>query len=372
MSRVVLAMSGGVDSSVAAWLLREAGHEVIGLFMRHGEASPATACTVEGRSPLLPVIVAKPGHKQGCCSSSDAADARRVADRLEIPFYALNFAEEFGRIMDYFVDEYSSGRTPNPCVMCNNWLKFGKLCEYADSIGADYVATGHYARLESSGTPSETPALRRGLDPGKDQSYVLFGIDRAVLSRVMFPVGDFRKDQIREMAKQVGLRVADKKDSQEICFVPDGDYAAFVRQRHGTLDLSGEIVTVEGEVVGEHAGLENYTIGQRKGLGIALGEPRYVVRLERESRRVVIGTQEQLDRREFSANRANWLVDPPAGPLECSVKIRYLSQPAAATVEPLPGERFAVRMHEVRTGIAPGQAVVCYDGDRVLGGGWIE
>lgn len=372
MPRVVLAMSGGVDSSVAAHLLRAQGYDVIGLFMRHGEQHE-TACATAGASQasLLPVLAAKPGHKQGCCSASDAADARRVADRLDIPFYAVNFSGEFGRIMDYFVDEYTAGRTPNPCVKCNNWLKFGKLCDYADSVGAEFVATGHYARLVA-GAQGEPPALCRGLDESKDQSYVLFGIDRKVLPRLLFPVGDRRKDEIREFARQLGLRVADKKDSQEICFVPDGDYAAFVRRRRGEIDLSGEIVTTDGQVVGRHEGIENYTIGQRKGLGVAFGEPRYVVRLERDTQRVVIGAQEELACRSLTAREANWLIEPPAAPLRCTAKIRYRNHAKPATVTCLPGERLCVEFDEPRHGVAPGQAVVCYDGDRVLGGGWIE
>lgn len=366
-------MSGGVDSSVAAHLLRAAGHEVIGLFMRHGAASPAAetaACAAGPSAHLLPIVTA--GHKQGCCSASDAADARRVADRLDIPFYAVDFAEEFGRIMDYFTLEYTAGRTPNPCVMCNNWLKFGKLRDYADSVGAEWIASGHYARLDPPGGPHEPPALRRGLDESKDQSYVLFGIERDVLPRVLFPVGGHRKSEIRELARQLGLRVAEKKDSQEICFVPDGDYAGFVRRRRGELDLSGEIVTTAGEVVGRHDGIEQFTIGQRKGLGLAFGEPRYVVRLEPEERRVVIGRREELLRQELTARDANWLIDPPERPLECDVKIRYRSAAVGATVSALDGGRLQVRLHEPRGGVAPGQAVVCYAGDRVLGGGWIE
>ena len=386
MARVVLAMSGGVDSSVAAHLLRADGHDVIGLFMRHGESegAAAAACRAEVAPasevagapavhlPVLPVLGAvRPDHKQGCCSFSDAADARRVADRLDIPFYALNFEKEFGQIINYFVDEYSAGRTPNPCVMCNNWLKFGKLLEYADAAGAEFVATGHYARA----VPAEagaTPALRCGLDPAKDQSYVLFGIARDVLPRVMFPVGGHAKTRIREIAAELGMSVADKKDSQEICFVPDGDYAALVRRKRGAADLGGEIVTVEGEVVGRHAGLEQFTIGQRKGLRLAFGEPRYVVRIEPETRRVVIGTAEQLGRREFTASRTNWLVDPPQSVLRCHVKVRYKSPPAAAKVTSLADGRMHVVLDEPKAGIAPGQAAVCYAGDRVLGGGWIE
>lgn len=374
MSRVVLAMSGGVDSSVAAALLRRAGHEVIGLFMRHGnepEPTCTTSASATGHSPL-PIVDSRAGHKQGCCSASDAFDARRVAERLDIPFYAINFQGEFGRIMDYFTEEYSAGRTPNPCVMCNNWLKFGKLCDYADSVGADFVATGHYARLTPDG-PGNMPALRRGRDAGKDQSYVLFGIARSVLPRVLFPVGDYRKDEIREMAREIGLRVADKKDSQEICFVPDGDHGSFVRRRRGeATDLGGEIVTTAGQVVGRHAGLENFTIGQRKGLGVALGRPQFVVRLETATRRVVIGEHEELARREITASRANWLIDEPAAPLRCQVKIRYLSPPAEATVFATPNGGIQALLDEPQFGVAPGQALVCYDGDRVLGGGWIE
>jgi len=370
--RVVLAMSGGVDSSVAAHLLHQEGHEVIGLFMRHGETIE-TACSVEPAMAVaapaaasLPIL--RPGHKQGCCSASDAADARRVADRLGISFYALDFQAEFGRIMDYFVEEYTRARTPNPCVVCNNWLKFGKLWEYAQAVGADRIATGHYARLIEG---PDGPALCRGLDDGKDQSYVLFGIDRAILPRLMFPVGGFAKPEIRRIAGEIGLRVADKKDSQEICFVAGGDYAEFVRKRRGDIDTSGEIVTTAGEVVGRHGGIEQFTIGQRKGLNLAFGEPRFVIRLEPETRRVVIGRREELAVSELEADRVNWLIEPPASPFECEVKIRYLSAPVRATVEPLPGARMRVQMHTAKDGVAPGQAVVCYDGDRVLGGGWI-
>ncbi|MBX9789663.1 MAG: tRNA 2-thiouridine(34) synthase MnmA [Pirellulales bacterium] len=397
MARVVLAMSGGVDSSVAAWLLREAGHDVIGLFMRHGEAEPAAVCKSSGADALgataglsssavtataLPIVSGAAGHKQGCCSASDADDARRVADRLDIPFYAVNFADEFDRIIDYFVDEYTAGRTPNPCVVCNNWLKFGRLREFADSVGAEYVATGHYARIEA-GSPGEPPRLLRGRDLAKDQSYVLFGLRRDVLSRVLLPVGDYEKPAIREIARGLGLRVADKRDSQEICFVPDGDYAALVRRRQQgrqaeypgddePADRGGEIVTTAGEVVGHHAGIEQFTIGQRKGLGVAFGDPRYVIELDAASRRVVIGTREELGRTELSAARANWLVDPPGGSFRCEVKIRYNSRLAPAAVTVVGDDRFQVRLDEPQFGVAPGQAAVCYAGDQVLGGGWIE
>src|SRR5262245_34294919 len=382
MSRIVLAMSGGVDSSVAAWLLKEAGHEVIGVFMRHGEEAQE-ACAVDGPPGFqLPIFSARKDHKQGCCSASDAEDARRVADRLDIPFYALNLQAEFRQIIDYFIDEYTRGRTPNPCVQCNNWLKFGKLFDYADSLGAEFVATGHYARLSSRHTPCADigegtrsvpdTSLLRGIDDDKDQSYVLFGIERRLLARMMLPVGEYRKPQIRAMAAKVGLRVADKKDSQEICFVTSGKHDEFVRHRRRAIDMSGQIVTTEGRVVGTHPGIERFTIGQRKGLGVALGEPYFVVRIEPDTKKVVIGRQEELSRRELTASECNWLTDPPADEFPCSAKIRYNSPPAAATAEVLGEVRLRVTFDEPRYGVAPGQAVVLYDGDRVLGGGWID
>ena len=353
MSRVVLAMSGGVDSSVAAWLLRRAGHEVIGLFMRHGQQGPSAPRAA--------------GRPQGCCSAADAEDARRVAQKLDIPFYVLNFQEEFGRIIAYFVAEYTAGRTPNPCIACNTWLKFGKLVEYADSMGADRIATGHYARLLPAA--DGLPALCRGVDGGKDQSYVLWGIARGLLSRLSFPVGEYQKGEVRQMAATLGLDLADKPDSQEICFVAPGDHARFVRQFPGAADTAGDIVTTASEVVGRHPGLEHFTIGQRKGLGMAFGQPRYVVRLEPSTRRVVVGTKEELARHDLTASGANWLAIPPP---RCEVKIRYRSPAVPATLSLLAGDRFAVEFDEPCLGVAPGQAAVCYTGDRLLGGGWIE
>lgn len=369
-------MSGGVDSSVSAWLLRRAGHEVIGVFMRHGEPDPAACAASEPPGSTVP-IVARPAplaplsHKQGCCTASDAADARRVADALDIPFYSIDLRADFGRIIDYFIAEYSAARTPNPCVMCNNWIKFGRLFDYADGVGADWVATGHYARLEPGGD-GRPPALRCGIDSAKDQSYVLFGIERRLLARMMLPVGEYRKAEIRQFARQIGLRVADKPDSQEICFVPAGDHAQFIAARRGPSPTAGQIVTSDGRVVGRHDGLERYTIGQRKGLGVALGEPYFVVRLEADTRRVVLGRREELARRELTAGGTNWLVDPPAESWRGLAKIRYNAPRAAAAFEALPEGRLHVAFDEPQFGVAPGQAVVCYDGDRVLGGGWIE
>lgn len=384
MSRIVLAMSGGVDSSVAAFLLREAGHEVIGVFMRHGEEAQEACAADDPPGFTLPIFNRRADHKQGCCSASDAEDARRVADRLEIPFYALNLQAEFRQIIDYFIDEYTRGRTPNPCVQCNNWLKFGKLFDYADSVGAEFVATGHYARLgvgwavpTASIRPGDVvgtahPTLLRGIDESKDQSYVLFGIERRLLARMMLPVGGYRKPQIRALAAKIGLKVAEKKDSQEICFVTSGKHDEFVRQRRRNVDMAGEIVTTDGLVVGTHPGIERFTIGQRKGLRVAMGEPYFVVRIEPETRQVVIGRQEELSRTELTASQCNWLVDPPAGEFPCSAKIRYNSPPADATAELLPAGRLRVSFEQPRYGVAPGQAVVLYDSERVLGGGWIE
>jgi tRNA-specific 2-thiouridylase len=315
-------------------------------------------------------VVQRPDRKQGCCSAADAEDARRAADLLGIPFYALNLQSEFGRIIDYFVAEYTSGRTPNPCVKCNEWVKFGKLFQYADGAGAEFVATGHHARLTSE--PDGTIALRRGVDRVKDQSYVLFGVGRDLLSRVLLPVGEYGKSEIRRLAAQLGLQVAEKRDSQEICFVAGGRHEEFIRSRHKRNDTSGEIVTTDGHVVGTHDGIERFTVGQRKGLRVALGQPRFVVRIEPETRRVVIGARHELARTELTANQTNWLIDQPKRPLRSLAQIRYNTRAAAATVEALPDDRMRIAFDEPRFGVAPGQAVVCYDGDRVLGGGWIE
>jgi tRNA-specific 2-thiouridylase len=364
--RVVLAMSGGVDSSAAAVMLREQGYEIIGLFMRSGATEEACAT---GSSNLLPIVQAN-SNKQGCCSASDAADARRVADRMDIPFHALNFQDAFGRIKDYFVDEYLSGRTPNPCVQCNNWLKFGKLWDFARQVGADHIATGHYAQTEV--LPGESqPALIKGLDLTKDQSYVLFGLPRELLKNVLFPVGGNTKVEIRELAKQAGLRVHDKPDSQEICFVPDNDYAAFIRRYRGEYDTTGELVDTAGNVVGHHDGFEHFTIGQRKGLGVTFGSPRFVIKVEPDTKRVVIGHKEDLARHTLEANRLNWLIDDVPTRITCEAKIRYLHHPEKCHVEILGEDRMQVEFEDPQYGVAPGQAVVLYSGTRVLGGGWI-
>ena len=379
--RVVLAMSGGVDSSAAAVLLKQQGYEVIGLFMRSG-AAEETACRVERTSdskaaalstanvalPTLPILSTK-ANKQGCCSASDAADARRVADLLDIPFHALNFQDAFGRIKDYFVDEYLAGRTPNPCVMCNNWLKFGKLWDFAVSVGADRIATGHYARIESF---KGQPALVRGHDRSKDQSYVLAGINRSILDRILFPVGGHNKPEIRELAAQAGLRVATKPDSQEICFIPDNDYVGFLERYRGRPDMSGDFVDPRGQILGQHTGYDQFTIGQRRGLGITFGEPRFVIRIEPDTRRVVLGTHDDLACRELEADGFSWLTDDLDDRFVALAQIRYQHTAAPAHIERQGPDRVRVAFDDPQFGVAPGQALVLYDGDRVLGGGWIR
>jgi tRNA-specific 2-thiouridylase len=352
--RVVLAMSGGVDSSVAAFLLKEQGYEVIGLFMRTG---------VHGHEDD------GPAHKKGCCSAVDAGDARRVADRLDMPFYALDFENDFQRIMDYFADEYLAGRTPNPCVVCNNWIKFGKLWSYGKQLGADYVATGHYAQIICG---AGGPELHRGADPAKDQSYVLFGLRRSLLPHLLFPIGGYAKDEVRAMARTLGLSVADKPDSVEICFVPQNDHAAFIRQRRPNLQTAGRFVDTAGNVLAEHDGIEQFTIGQRKGLNYAAGTRRYVLQIVPQTNTVVLGDREELLASALIASGVNWLIEPPVEPLVCTAKIRYRHQAAPATVFPGNEDGTKVEFDEPQSAITPGQAVVFYEGTRVLGGGWIE
>ncbi|HMC67212.1 MAG TPA: tRNA 2-thiouridine(34) synthase MnmA [Gemmataceae bacterium] len=352
-ARVVLAMSGGVDSSVAAYLLREQGYEVIGLFMRTGAHRDDDT----------------PAHKKGCCSALDAGDARRVADRLDIPFYALDFEQDFNRIIDYFADEYLAGRTPNPCVMCNNWLKFGKLWSYGKQLDADYIATGHYAQIVRNGHTE----LHRSADAAKDQSYVLFGLRRSVLDRVLFPIGGYQKAEVRAIARRAGLPVSEKPDSVEICFVPDDDHAAVIRRRRPEAATAGHIVDTAGQVLAEHKGIEQFTIGQRKGLRFAAGRRRYVLRIVREENAVVVGDREELLAPGLIASDVNWLTDVPSEePLFCQAKIRYRHAAAPATVTALPDGGARVEFAEPQSAVTPGQAVVFYDGPRVLGGGWIE
>lgn len=369
--KILLAMSGGVDSSVAAALLKEAGHEVVGVFMRLG--SPGDAL-----DELLPGDACETSRvrigKQGCCSIGDAEDARLVAARLDIPFYVVNFKREFGRIIDHFVAEYDAGRTPNPCVRCNDWLKFGRLHEYAHQIGAERVASGHYARVDPDPATGRLRLLR-GVDHGKDQSYVLFGTPRDRLAEMVLPVGGLPKTEVRGLAERFDLPVFDKPDSQEICFVPDDDYAGLVARRSEAGVRPGAILDREGRELGEHPGHQHFTIGQRRRIGVALGHPIYVVAKDPEANTVTVGSREDLRAGGCLASQANWLVDPPREDRRCEVRIRYNAEPVPGRVR-VEGEGAGMRViamfDEPQFAVAPGQALVCYDGDEVLGGAWID
>ena len=351
--RVVVAMSGGVDSSVAAWLLREQGYEVVGLFMRMG---------IFAETETAP--------RRTCCSLADANDARRVADLLGIPFYVLDFQAEFDRIINYFCDEYCHGRTPNPCIVCNRDLKFGRLFEKARQIGADLIATGHYARIERD---PAGPVLKRGLDPAKDQSYVLFALTREQLAHTLLPLGPKRKSDVRAIARDLHLPVHEKPDSQEICFVPDDDYMRLLRERRPQALRPGVIVDTSGRVLAQHQGIARFTIGQRHGLGIAVGSPVYVVDINPETAVVTVGPREALLRGEMDVVDVNWLVpDPVPDSLAAAVQIRYTHRAAPATIRALDSRRVRVTFDGPQSAVTPGQAAVFYDGDLVLGGGWIE
>lgn len=350
-------MSGGVDSSASAVLLKQQGYEVIGLFMRTGVQANHNDNRKE--------------NKKGCCSAIDANDARRVADKLDLPFYALNFEREFGKIMDYFAEEYLRGRTPNPCVMCNNWLKFGQLWHFAQQLKADFIATGHYAQVLRG--PTGEAELHKGLDPEKDQSYVLHGIKREVLPHLLFPVGGYLKPQIREFAREAGLSsVADKPDSVEICFVPSGDHTDVVRKRRPEANTAGVIRDRDGTPLGQHDGIDRFTIGQRKGLGVATGSKRFVLEIIPETHDVITGSAEDLEATGLIASQMNWLMDPPAEWHPVTAKIRYRHPGTAAEVRATADGGAEVRFAGRETAVAPGQAVTFYEGTRVLGGGWIE
>jgi len=350
---VVVAMSGGVDSSVAAWLLGRQGFERVGLFMRNGVH-----------------VGEEEARKKSCCSVGDARDARMVAAALGIPFQAVDLKEEFGAIIRYFLSEYSGGRTPNPCAVCNRDLKFGRLFAFADELGAEYVATGHYARIERDPGNDGRPRVLRGVDVDKDQSYQLFCVREENLRRTLLPLGGLRKGAVRALASEAGIRTAEKPDSQEICFVPSNDYRLLLEQ-HGVELHPGELVDTGGRVLGRHAGTERFTIGQRRGLGIATGVPLYVVDIQPASGRVVLGSAEECGSAGLEAEQLNWIgFAPPAGPFRAEVQVRYRHTAAPATLE-VDGERLRVRFDEPQMAVAPGQGAAVYRGERLLGGGWI-
>jgi tRNA-specific 2-thiouridylase len=353
--KVLVAMSGGVDSSVAAAILARDGHDVTGVHMKL--SSYATSSESDGRV-------------HGCCTVEAADDARRVAQVLDIPFYVWNLTEEFSRgVLDDFVGEYMGGRTPNPCVRCNETVKFGALLERGRSAGFDAVATGHYAVVRHD---AARPRLYRSADPAKDQSYVLSTLGPEALAFARFPVGGQTKAETRELARSLALRTADKPDSYEICFVPDGDAAGFVERLAGPGAIpAGEIVDADGAVLGEHAGVHRYTVGQRRGLGLGLAEKRYVVEVDAAANRVVVGPGELLSRGGLEAERVRWFGAPPTAGTEVAVQIRAHGTEIPATVERIDGDAAVVRFVHPQRGVAPGQVVAFYAGDEVLGGGTI-
>ena len=368
--RVVCGMSGGVDSSATAALLLEQGYEVVGITLK-----------------LWPQDCVNRAEDK-CCGPQAVTDARAVCHKLDIPYYLIDEAAEFQKhVIQYFADEYKAGRTPNPCVMCNQNLKFGRLIDRADQLGADFIATGHFARIERPTTPSLAPSdgardgvmgvgrylLKRGRDLRKDQSYFLFSLRQDQLARAIFPLGEKTKSDTREVARHCQLKTADKEESMEICFVPDNNYGGFLQAANLVQKHRGEIVDLHGHVLGQHDGIEFYTIGQRKGLGITTAKPVYVVELDAENNRVVVGDDSALDRDEFVADRCNWHpFDKLTEPIEVTAKIRYNHPGTPATVTPLENNAVRVKLHTPQRAITPGQAAVFYQDDLVMGGGWIR
>ncbi len=344
--RVLCAMSGGVDSSVAALLLQQQGHDVVGVFMRNG-------------------VAGKSAQEKSCCSASDARDAALVADRLGMPFYAVDYADEFAALMDHFAAEYRRGRTPNPCVLCNQQLKFGHLFRLADELGAAAVATGHYARVAAG-------RLLTARDAAKDQTYYLFGIERAALARTIFPLGELTKPEVRAVAAAAGVRTAQKPESMEICFVTSGDYRDVVRARGG-IGRAGRFVDAYGAELGRHDGVDGFTVGQRRGLP-ALGVPHYVAAIDADSGDVTLVPRAGLDRGAAAVDGVHWLVDPPAvgDQVAAEVKVRARHAAVPATIAVLPGGAARLEFASPVTAVTPGQAAVFYSGEQVLGGGWIQ
>ncbi len=353
-TRVVVGMSGGVDSSAAAALLLEQGYEVVGITLK-----------------LWPQDCVSRAEDK-CCGPQAVMDARAVCHKLGIPYYLIDEADAFQKqVISYFAEEYKAGRTPNPCVMCNEKLKFGALLDRARQLGAERVATGHFARLEKSADGLRT-LLKKGRDARKDQSYFLFSLRQNQLERALFPLGEKTKLDTREVARSCQLKTADKEESMEICFVPDNDYGKFLSAANLASRHRGDIVDMRGQVLGQHDGIEFFTIGQRKGLGISSPKPLYVIELDAARNRVVVGDDSALDREQFEVERCNWIAfDTPPEEMVVSAKIRYNHPGTPATVRALPGGRASVALHEAQRAITPGQACVFYDGDLVVGGGWI-
>ena len=353
--KVVVGMSGGVDSSVAAWLLKEQGYDVIGVTMQIWQDEE-------------PEIVEEQG---GCCGLSAVDDARRVAASLDIPYYVMNFKKEFKEnVIDYFIDEYLHGRTPNPCIACNRYVKWEALLKRSLDIGADYIATGHYARIEQ--LPNGRYSLRVSETTAKDQTYALYNLTQEQLSRTLMPVGAYNKEEIRQMAEKIGLQVANKPDSQDICFIPDGDYASYIEENSGVKIKPGNFVLSDGTVVGQHKGIVHYTVGQRKGLGLSLGHPVFVLEIRPDTNEVVIGSNEESMSRYVRANKVNFMsVADIENGQRVWAKIRYNHRGAWCTVERTGDDEILCTFEEPQRAITPGQAVVMYDGDYVLGGGTI-
>ena len=371
---IAVAMSGGVDSSTVAALLVRQGHRVVGLTMQLWN---------QRRLPELSAHGGLPAGSGRCCSLDDVYDARRVAEQIGIPYYVVNFEQEFeDRVVRPFVDEYLAGRTPVPCTLCNNHIKFDRFLELADAVGAQQIATGHYARV-CYDTGSGRYQMLRPADESKDQTYFLFGLTQPQLARTLFPLGEMTKPEVRELARAMGLAVAAKSDSQEICFVPNGDYAGFLsawlRDRgEPQPPARGSIMTLDGRTLGEHPGVHHFTVGQRRGLGLAASEPLYVIATHPQTQQVVVGGEGELLRSRFFANEVNWIsIEPIDAPRLAQVKIRNKHTPAPATLrtaaaEGRPDARVEVIFEEPQRGVTPGQGAVFYDGDLVLGGGWIE
>ncbi len=351
--RVLLGMSGGVDSSVAAYLLKEQGFTVIGVTMKVWPQDCMSRA------------------EDKCCGPQAVADARMVAHQLDIPHYVVDESKEFERlVIDYFTDEYRNGRTPNPCVMCNEKLKFGKLQHTAQSVGAEFIATGHYAVIEHDAAGSR---LKRAGDAKKDQSYFLFSLKPEQLSRAIAPIGTLEKPAVRAIAQKLGLKVYDKEDSQEICFVPGNNYADFLKSHVGAEKFKkGGIYLQDGTFLGDHEGIEMYTVGQRKGLGGGHGRPLYVIDIDPVNQRVIAGDYEDLMRPDCFLANTNWQQSWGNSPRSVMVKIRYNWQAVPATIHPMEGGKARLEFQDPQAGVTPGQAAVCYDGDLVLGGGWIE